>query len=97
MSYSFSDFTDNVFKELGKSGAIRPEELNDENTMENVQLQGDYAIKAIDRLVAVRDAAAEFHKLVRAAAVRGVSLDDEVFKAAETRLTAALHEAGSAS
>ncbi|WP_434715798.1 hypothetical protein [Paraburkholderia sp. A3RO-2L] len=44
MSYSFSDFTDNVFKELGNSRAIRPEELNDENTMENVQLQGDYAI-----------------------------------------------------
>ncbi|HDR9103664.1 hypothetical protein [Paraburkholderia sp. A3RO-2L] len=46
--------------------------------------------------MAVRDAAADFHKLVRAAAVKGVSLDDEVFKAAEARLTAALHETGSA-
>jgi hypothetical protein len=93
MAYEFSDFADNVFKELGKSGAIHPAELNDEN-LESVQLQGDYAIKAIDRLVAVRNAASDFHKLVLSAAAKGVPLDDEVFKAAESRLNVALAEAG---
>jgi hypothetical protein len=97
MAYEFSDFADNVFKELGKSGAIHLAELNDENTMENVQLQGDYAIKAIDRLVAVREAAKAFHTLVLEAAAKGVALDDEVFKAAESRLNVALAEAGASS
>jgi hypothetical protein len=93
MAYEFSDFTDNVFKELSNAGAIHPAELNDEN-LDSVQLQGDYAIKAIDRLVVMRNAASDFHKLVLTAAAKGVPLDDEVFKAAEARLNAALIEAG---
>ncbi len=93
MAYEFSDFAENVFKELGKAGAIHAAELNDEN-LESVQLQGDYAIKAIYRLVAVRAAASYFHKLVLAASVKGVPLNGEVFNAAESRLNSALIEAG---
>jgi hypothetical protein len=94
MSYSFSEFTDNVMAEIGKSGVLTPAERDDENMMENVQVQGDYAIKAIDRFVAVRNAAAEFHKLVMNAAAMGTPLDDDVFKAAEARLNTALTAAG---
>jgi hypothetical protein len=93
-SYSFSDFTDNVMAEIGKSGVLTPAERDDESMMENVQVQGDYAIKAIDRFVAVRNAAAEFHKLVMDAAAKSVALDDDVFKAAEARLNTALAAAG---
>lgn len=59
MGYSCSDFTDDVFAELHRVGAITEAEYNDEDLSNNASLQADYAFKGIGRLVEVRDAAAK--------------------------------------
>jgi hypothetical protein len=56
MGYSCSDFTDDVFAELHRVGAITEDESNDKHLGDNAGLQADYALKGIGRLVEVRDA-----------------------------------------
>lgn len=57
MGYSCCDFTDDVFAEFHRVGAITEAEFNDENVPDNASLQAEYAINGIARLVEVRDAA----------------------------------------
>lgn len=59
MTYSCCDFTDDVFAELHRVGAITEAEYNDDDLEDNASLQADYAFKGIGRLVEVRDAAAK--------------------------------------
>lgn len=59
MTYSCSDFTDEVFAELHRVGAISDAEYNDDDVTDNAGLQANYAFKGIGRLVEVRDAAAK--------------------------------------
>ncbi len=56
MTYSCSDFTDDVFAELHRVGVISDAEYNDDDLADNAGLQADYALKGIARLVEVRDA-----------------------------------------
>lgn len=59
MGYSCCDFTDDLFAELHRVGAITGAEYNDENACGNASLQAEIALKGIARLVAAREAAAK--------------------------------------
>lgn len=65
MTYSCCDFTDDVFAELHRVGAITEAEANDENLNDNASLQADYALKGIGRLVEVRDAADKAERFMK--------------------------------
>lgn len=65
MGYSCCDFTDDVFAELHRVGAITEAEFSDENLPDNAHLQADYAFEGIARLVEVRDAAANAKQFLR--------------------------------
>lgn len=56
MSYSCTDFADDVFEELARVGAIHQSEAEDEDLADNADLQASYALAAIARLVEARDA-----------------------------------------
>lgn len=55
MTYSCCDFTDDVFAELHRVGAITETEANDENLADNASLQANYALAGIGKLVKARD------------------------------------------
>lgn len=93
MSYSACDFSDDVFNELGRVGAIQSTEFNDDNLEDNLGLQAEYALTAIDRLVAVRDAAIQYQAALLDFVKRNnISLQDGVLCEANERLRAALRE-----
>lgn len=51
MTYSASDFADDVFSDLHHAGAITETEYRDEDLNDNPSKQADYAIAGIERLV----------------------------------------------
>lgn len=89
MTYSCTDFTDDVFDALAEAGAIHESEANDDNLADNASLQADYALAAIGRFTELRDAANAYRALLRATAnindLAGANLLD-----AAARLDAAL-------
>lgn len=57
MTYSATDFADDVFNELHRVGAITPDEFGDQDLEDNAELQRDYALNGIERLANARDCA----------------------------------------
>lgn len=91
MTYSCTDFTGDVFSELARIGAIHPSEANDEDLPDNVDLQGDYAMAALGRLVEVKDALLEYRQALESLAMlKGYSLQDGPFCCADERVNRAL-------
>ncbi|MCZ2115606.1 MAG: hypothetical protein LC131_17515 [Anaerolineae bacterium] len=56
MTYSSTDFSDDVFVALVDVGAIRPGEANHEDLDDNSSLQADFAFRGINRLQNAREA-----------------------------------------
>lgn len=56
MTYSCSDFSDDVFAQLADIGAILPSEADHPDLDDNPSLQADFALKGIDRLQHARKA-----------------------------------------
>jgi hypothetical protein len=93
MSYSCTDFADDIFNELGKLGAITPAEFHAPDLMDNAQLQANYALRGIDRLVAVRDVARGYRlRLLAVLAEKGLDVQgfDQNLSEIDARLSAAL-------
>lgn len=91
MTYSASDFSDDVWNELCRIGAIGQEERDDPELDDNQSLQGDYALRAIAKLAEAHQA----FKAYRAAMIRltrnkGISLNDEGLAAVDERAALAL-------
>src|SRR6218665_3499025 len=59
MTYSYTDFADEVFEELARVGAIHQSEAADEDLADDAGLQATYALAAIARLVEAKDASAQ--------------------------------------
>ena len=92
MGYSCTDFADDIFNELSDVGAIHNNEANDEKLADNASLQADYALRGINRLVEVRDAAIAFRMaLAKSTANEGI-WPEETMRAAAKRLDQALAE-----
>lgn len=97
MGYSCCDFTDDVFAELHRVGAITEAEFNDENLSGNASLRADYAFKGIARLVEVRDAAAKAKQFMQelpdlAETLTGIAEQHGPRTLAESKVQPALHE-----
>lgn len=91
MTYSCSDFTDDVYAELVRVGAINEQEDNHPDLNDNASLQADFALRAIARLVEAKDAFAQYRGAVENLAERkGVSLQDKAFRKADDRARKAL-------
>lgn len=56
MTYSCTDFADDVFEELARVGAIHQSEAEDEDLADDSGLQATYSLTAIARLVEAKDA-----------------------------------------
>lgn len=91
MTVSASDFADDIFNQLAIVGAIHEEEVEDEDLVDNSDLQRDYALAGIARLVEVKDAFEKYRQAVEDLAVsKGYSLQDGVFCEADERVKKAL-------
>jgi len=91
MTYSCTDFTDDVFAELHRVGAITQPEYDDDELVDNANLQAAYAMSGIARLVEVKDAFDQYRRAVEdLAAHKGLSLQDGVFCQANERAKTAL-------
>ena len=86
MTYSCTDFTDDVFNELHRTGAIHKAEAADDDLDDNQGLQAHFALLGIARLVEVKKAFEQSRRAVEDMAKRnGVSLQDGVFCEADKR------------
>ncbi|MCL4722685.1 MAG: hypothetical protein LC131_07355 [Anaerolineae bacterium] len=56
MTYSSTDFSDDVFAALADAGAILPSEANHEDLDDNASLQAGFALEGINRLQGARRA-----------------------------------------
>jgi len=65
MTYSCTDFADDVFDELTRVGAIHQREAADEDLADNTGLQATYALAAIARLVEAKEASEQLLRAVR--------------------------------
>lgn len=91
MTYSASDFSDDIFAELHRVGAITAAEANGEDLDDNANLQSDYALAGIARLTECKDALDHLRRAIAAFANhRGISLQDGVFCEADERAARAL-------
>jgi hypothetical protein len=91
MTYSACDFNDSIMEGLTQSGGIHKKEARDPKLDDNLSLQADYALRAIDRFEEVRDAAEEYRTLAkRAFEGKASEADREKLGAADTRLRTAL-------
>lgn len=91
MSYSSCDFADDLFNCLAEVGAIHPGEAEDEDLEDNAELQADYALAAVNRLVAIKDAFLVYREaLEKLAREQGYSLQNGPFCEADERAKAAL-------
>ena len=71
MTYSATNFADDVFNDLARVGAIIQSEASDPNLDDNSGLQASYAMTAIWRFDTLRQAAEEHVSLIN----RGLPLD----------------------
>lgn len=91
MTYSACDFTEDVFSELHRVGAIYEAECRDENLDDNQSLAADYALAGITRLVEVKDSLVAYMRaLADFAAAKGIPLKDGMLCAADERARKAL-------
>lgn len=91
MTYSCSDFTDDIFEELTRVEAITAAEAQDPELEDNPGLQGTYALNAVARLVEARDALAQYQAtVVDFMARHGLPLNDGQLCAADDRASRAL-------
>lgn len=95
MTYSCSDFTDDVFAELVRVSAISATEAADDELDDNPSLQGTYALAGIERLVDARDALARYRASVADFLTRhGMTLNDGALCAADDHALQALTALG---
>lgn len=91
MAYSASDFSDDIWNELCRIGAISQGERDDPALDDNQSLQGDYALRAIAKLDEVRQAFTEYRTaMIGLTRDKGISLNDEGLGAVDERAALAL-------
>lgn len=91
MTYSCTDFADDVFEELARVGAIHQSEAADEDLADDAGLQATYALAAIARLVEAKDASAQLVRAVEQWGLRpDTPLQDAALSEAAQRVKAAL-------
>lgn len=91
MTYSCTDFADDVFEELARVGAIHQHEAADEDLDDNPGLQATYALAAIARLVEAKEASEQLLRAVQQwRRQQGTPLQNAALKEAAQRVKAAL-------
>lgn len=89
MTYSCSDFTDDILNEFTRVGAITAEELSNADLDDNPSEQANLVLAALARLVETREALAAY-KLAVDGFLASAGLTLEQFADADERVTKAL-------